>query len=93
VLREIVEAPEYTAQLEALGNIRELDQSLRGVMWGLHTQAEKYPFVPEFRTIRIAKSWPNKLAIIFQIQGNRVLLKWIERFDEPGIFDDDDENE
>jgi len=93
VLRGIVEAPEYTEQLQALGDIRAFDESLRGIMWGLHTQAEKYPLVPGFNTIRIAKGWRERVNIIFQIQGNQVLLKWIERLDEPGIFDESDEDE
>jgi len=92
VFREIVEAPEYTAQLQVLGDIRALDESLRAIMWGLQTQAEKYPFVPGFRTIQMAKAWREKFSIIFQIQGDQVLLKWIERLDEPGIFDEDDED-
>ena len=91
--RAIVEAPEYTKQLQALGDIRELDESLRGIVWGLQTQAEKYPFVPGFRTIQIAKAWREKFNIVFQIQGDQVLLKWIERLDQPGIFDDETEEE
>jgi hypothetical protein len=55
VNRVIVEAPEFTKQLEELGDIRELDESLRAIMWGIQTQAEKFKLVPGFRTIRMAK--------------------------------------
>jgi len=87
----LLKPPEFTKQLETLGDIRELDESLRALMWGIQTQAEKFQLVPGFRTLRMAKEWNLKLRIIFQIQGGQVLLKWIERIDEPGIFDNDDE--
>jgi hypothetical protein len=66
---------------------------LHALRWGLETQAEKFKLVPGFQTIRIAKDRRLKLAIIFQIQGDRVLQKWIERLDEPGIFEDDDDGD
>ena len=62
-------------------------------MWGLENNAEKYDLVPGFRHVRIAKSWKAKVRIFFRIdpiQHDVVLLKWVERLDEPGIFDEDD---
>jgi hypothetical protein len=92
-IRALVEAQEFSEQLAALGDVRDLDKSLHALRWGLETQVEKFKLVPGFQTIRIAKDWRLKLAIIFQIQGDRVLQKWIERLDEPGIFEDDDDGE
>lgn len=96
MLRTIVEAPEYTEQLKTLGDIRELDESLRALMWGLHTQAEKYKLIPGFHNLRIAKDLKINLRIFFQIepiQGKQVTLRWIERLDEPSILYDDDDDE
>ena len=92
-IRGLVEAPEFLEQLAALGDVRDLDKSLQALRWGLETQAEKFRLVPGIQTIRIAKDWRLKLAIVFQIQGDRVLQKWIERLDEPGIFEDEDDGE
>ncbi len=94
--RRVVEEPEYTAQLQALGDIAAFDESLRGIMWGLSTNAEKFDLVPGFRTLRIAKAWRAKVRIYFQIdaiQNEVVRLRWVERLDEPGIFDEDDDED
>lgn len=63
-------------------------------MHGIANSAERFDLVPGFKTIRVAKVWSLGLRIVFQIsgiKGEQVKLKWIERMDQPGIFDDDEE--
>jgi hypothetical protein len=94
VRRHLVEEPRYTAQLQAIGDIKALDESLRGIMWGIETNAEKYDLVPGFVILRCAKSWKAKVRMFFTIdpiQKDLVHLEWVEPLDEPGIFDDDDD--
>ncbi len=78
----------YAAQLEALGNIKYLDEALEAVVWILSNNPEIYPVVPGTKRLRIAKTKSYEreaimippLKIWFSIETDQiVLLRAIEQ--------------
>ncbi len=54
--RTVVENETFTRMLHELGDIRRLDDVLRGVYWSLHQRAEEWPIVAGFERVRLAKT-------------------------------------
>ena len=54
-LRSIEESPLYAQQLQAIGDIRYMDEALEGVMWALANNAELFPELPN-TNIRLIKT-------------------------------------
>ena len=80
--REIKETPPYSTQLAALGNVKRLDDALKGVMWSLATKPEEWEQIPGTR-LRLAKTdafadAPPRLRIWFTIDDDTVILLRIE---------------
>jgi hypothetical protein len=74
-IRTLVETEEYRQRLAALGQIKRLDEALRGAMFAIAANAEIFAQDPNFPSIRYAfirgvqtphRSWP-KLVIRFRI--------------------------
>ena len=86
-LRELVEDPVYTSQLENLGFTEEqLDAALEGVAWALATNAEHYAVIKGTQRLRMIKTyhytrddvWIPPLKIWFTIEDeNHVLLRGV----------------
>ena len=86
--RELVETPEYTAQLDALVerfSIEILESALMGVLWGVATNPEVYD--RGTWNIRRAKSrsfdalfqsFPSFVILFTITDQNTVTLLWIE---------------
>lgn len=79
--RGIVETPEFTAELQKLG-CRRLDERLDGLVYALWVDAEEFPLVSNGHRLRIATvlsySEEPPLSVYFAIEGDTVLLHWIE---------------
>jgi len=80
--RTLVETDQYAAELASLGNIRRLDEALRGLMWSLATKPEEWEQIPGMR-LRLAKTdafanAPPGLRIWFVIEDDKVHLLSIE---------------
>jgi hypothetical protein len=74
-IRTLVETEQYKRRLAALGNIKHLDEALRGAMFAIASNAEVFVQDPHFFSVRYAfirgvqtpyRSWP-KLVIRFRI--------------------------
>ena len=50
------ESPEFTQQLQLLGDVPGIDEALRGLQWGILTDPEDFDIVPGFSTLRVAKT-------------------------------------
>jgi hypothetical protein len=84
-VRDLVEHTGFLEQLSSLGDVKFLDNALRGVTWAISVGAEDFDLVPGWSTLRIAKTDQFDLAgvpalcIYFRIKDeNEVLLYWIE---------------
>ena len=91
--RTLIESPSYGKMAAALGDARRLDEVLRGVTWSLSENAEAWPIVRGFRTIRLAKTDgygdTPRLRIWFRIlNDNEVELLGIEP--DPAVENGDD---
>jgi len=86
-LRELVEDPVYTSQLENLGySDEQLDTALEAVAWALATNPERFPVIKNTQRLRMVKTYPYSrddawiptLKIWFTIEDqNHVLLRGI----------------
>ena len=70
--RTIVEEAAFTDQLRALGDPKEFDEQLRGLMWLLCRNPEGFDPVPCFAPLRIAKTEsgsrrPFSLRLLFEV--------------------------
>ncbi len=79
----VVESEEFTAQLQALGDIKRLDDRLRGLTVALWVEADNCPFVITGNRLRVAtlpsfRSDEPPLTIWFEIIDDMALLRWIE---------------
>ena len=83
--RELVETPEYSAQLDSLVerySVEILEAALMGVLWGIATNPEEYSRgtwnIRQAKTRSFDALHPS-LVILFEIADqNKVLLRWIE---------------
>jgi len=76
--REIIEEAEYTAKLDALGDVSKLDAALAGLMWGLSTDPEQFDQVPGMDGYRIGKTialyGAPALRVLFRIDASGVVV-------------------
>ena len=88
--REIADDGQYFDQLRALGDVARLDERLRGLHWALWLDAEDFPVVEGFKTLRVARlhgygAIPT-LMVLFNIERTeKVILRWIEIVEEEEI--------
>lgn len=54
-LRSIEESPLYSQQVQAIGDVRHMDEALEGVIWALSKNAELFPELPN-TNIRVIKT-------------------------------------
>lgn len=88
-MRTIIDGAEFEEQLRSLGDIKDLDEALRPIMWALSTRPETYEVIQEARSLRVIKTdrvdIEGKIAppfrIYFSIQSAGILLLWIEEYE------------
>ena len=72
--RNLIESAAFTRMLAELGDVKRLDDVLRGVCWSIHINAEDWPVVRGFKRVRIAKSDgygdTPKLRLWFRVLNN-----------------------
>lgn len=81
--RTLREEDSYRKLKELLGDVERLDEVLDGVLWSIATNAEGWPIVPGFDTVRLAKTDgygdTPQLKVWFQIlSDNEASLLGIE---------------
>lgn len=85
---EFRESPEFTAQLESLGDVRGCDEALIGLQWGIITDPEDFDIVPGFSKLRVAKTDVFKrrtgniprlrIFFVYERHSDIIDLLWIE---------------
>ena len=50
------ESPAYTAQMATIGQVKHVDAALSVLTWAICESPEKFPFVPGFQPVRMAKT-------------------------------------
>ena len=82
-MREIVPFEIYKSLSCQIADPRELDDALIGVMWALRHNAEDFPLMPGYKTLRMVKTDAVRnipaLHVIFKINPqDQVQLRYIE---------------
>jgi len=89
-MRKIVPVGAYgTSYQEVLAKCadkKDLEAALTGIWWALSNNAEDFPLVSGYKSLRIAKTDPVRslpaLRVVFTTNGDTVQLRWIEFVDE-----------
>ena len=89
-MRRIVPVGAYSSAYKAVfadcEDKCDLEDALVGVWWALSNNAEDFPIVTGYKSLRIAKTDRVRtlapLRVIFRINGDAVELKWIECVDD-----------
>jgi hypothetical protein len=81
--RQVYESPEFTLELHKLGDIKFLDEKLRGLTCALWVDAEAFALVAPPNRMRVAtvRSFGDgpDLSVWFEIdRADDVVLRWIE---------------
>lgn len=87
---QLVESSGYTDGLNALGDLRVIDDALTALTWALSTNPTAFDLVPGMVDIRLAKTDPKagepipRIRVWFRIEEDthRVFLEHVE-FDPP----------
>jgi hypothetical protein len=82
-MRAIVADSIYASLADKIANRKELDDSLVAVYWALKNNAEDFPVMRGFQTLRMVKTDPVRnipaLHVIFRINAkDEVQLRYIE---------------
>jgi hypothetical protein len=83
-MRTIVTCSLYDRLASEIANTDELKDSVSALMWGLQNNAEDFPIIPGYKTLRMAKTDAVRgipaLRLVFKIgeEDDQVHLKWIE---------------
>lgn len=76
----------YSVVRSKCEDAKALDDALAAISWALCNNAEDYPLVRGYKSLRVAKTDPIRrlppLRVVFTINGDAVNLKWIEFVDE-----------
>jgi hypothetical protein len=81
-MRNIVPMGVYTNAAAKISEQHKIDDALAAIWWALSNNAEDFPIIPGFKTLRMAKTDAIRnipaLHVVFKIIDGEVHLKWIE---------------
>ncbi len=88
-MRSIVPSELYTSEAKKFAEKRELDDAFVALFWALQNNAEDFPVIPGYKTLRMAKTDAVRnipaLHLIFKILGDAVRLEYIETAETDGF--------
>lgn len=82
-MRNLILTTTYKNAADRIGKQSELENVLSGVYWALRNNAEDFPLIPGYKTLRMVKTDAVRdipsLRVVFKIRSEtEVKVEWIE---------------
>src|SRR5262249_12484859 len=63
--RTLRETPEFAEHMDALGDIKQIDEALNAVTWALATDPQQFPAIPGTSGLRLARTVSYQRGDVF----------------------------
>jgi hypothetical protein len=81
-MRTIEVSQLFKSEASKIAEQKEIDGAISAILWALKNNAEDYPVIQGFKTLRMAKTDAIRnvpeLHVVFKILGDKVRLEYIE---------------